>query len=191
MTTTASSPLPPAPTGDDWSGIADFVAAIAPSLGRALDGPLEGVAVSSILKALGLPPGSSPQDLAAALKQADYATLAKLKAAETEFRTQFRKLGIDLDEALYGPAVVLAERSNFGDWIAAALAGGITLGFFVVIGWLLYVPETATSNSPLLVLLGALGGAWGAVVNYYFGSSAGGQARNRQPAQTGRAGSGG
>jgi len=35
-----------------------------------------------------------------------------------------------------------------------------------------------SENQALLIMLGALGAAWGAVVNFYYGSSAGSQAKD-------------
>ena len=64
-------------------------------------------------------------------------------------------------------AMQTATRSN----VPATLAVIITVGFFgILIGMLLGDLKT-TDNQALLILLGALGAAWGAIVNYYFGSS--------------------
>lgn len=57
--------------------------------------------------------------------------------------------------------------------IPAALSILITVGFFVVLlgvlsGWL-----KIDDNQSVLILLGSLGAAWAAVVNYWFGSTAG------------------
>ncbi len=47
----------------------------------------------------------------------------------------------------------------------------ITLGFFSVIGIMLF--NESRPNETLLIMLGSLGTAWAAVVNFWFGSSSG------------------
>jgi uncharacterized membrane protein YeaQ/YmgE (transglycosylase-associated protein family) len=46
------------------------------------------------------------------------------------------------------------------------------VGFFGILIGMLAGKLTTTENQALLLLLGALSAAWGAVVNYFFGSSA-------------------
>lgn len=48
----------------------------------------------------------------------------------------------------------------------------ITFGFFGILIGMLRGDLTATDNQALLIMLGALGAAWGAVVNFFFGSTA-------------------
>ena len=57
--------------------------------------------------------------------------------------------------------------------IQAALAGIVTLGFFGVLALLVFAKIDAGIKDPLLILLGALSAAFGALMNYYFGSSSG------------------
>ena len=57
--------------------------------------------------------------------------------------------------------------------IPGALALLITIGFFGVLIGMMTGKLSTADNQALLIMLGALGAAWGAVVNYFFGSSAG------------------
>lgn len=61
--------------------------------------------------------------------------------------------------------------------IQACLAILITLGFFGVITALMTLELQQGGHEVLLVLVGALGAAFGAVINYYFGSSSGSAAK--------------
>jgi hypothetical protein len=53
------------------------------------------------------------------------------------------------------------------------LAGTMTVGFFLVLAWLLAFGMPAQGGEALLVLLGALSSGVSAVLSYYFGSSSG------------------
>lgn len=57
--------------------------------------------------------------------------------------------------------------------VQACIAFTVIFGFFGAI-WLVMTGEVTTSmRDALLILIGSLGAAFGAVVNYYFGSSSG------------------
>jgi len=57
--------------------------------------------------------------------------------------------------------------------IPGFLAIVITIGFMACLLGLLSGWLTSTENPSLLILIGALGAAWGSVINYYFGSTSG------------------
>ncbi len=57
--------------------------------------------------------------------------------------------------------------------VQAAIAFIVILGFFGAIWFVTRGGVDASMRDALLILIGALGAAFGAVVNYYFGSSSG------------------
>ena len=62
--------------------------------------------------------------------------------------------------------------------VQATLAFMVTAGFFGVL-WVLMTAQTGGfMRDSLLIMVGALGAAFGSVVNYYFGSSSGSAAKN-------------
>lgn len=70
--------------------------------------------------------------------------------------------------------------------IKAVLAVLVTLGFFGVMGAMVLGYVRAGDNNSMLVLLGALGSSWGAIINYYFGSSDGSARKSELLAQAPR-----
>jgi hypothetical protein len=161
---------------DDWKKLA---AAVAPGIATALGGPLAGVAVSAISdKLLGKPDGTE-SEIATALATGGTDALAKLKEAEQAFQVRMRELDIDIEKLHQADRANARQReAATGDvWTPRLLAFGVTAGFFGVLGWLLSQGKPPDGGDALLVMLGALGGAWASVVAYYFGSSAGSAAK--------------
>lgn len=163
---------------DDWKKLA---AAVAPGIATALGGPLAGVAVSAISdKLLGKSDGTE-SEIATALATGGTDALTKLKEAEQAFQVRMRELDIDLERVHQADRDGARQReAGTGDTLTPRLlAMGITCGFFGVLGWLLTQGKPETGGDALLVMLGALGGAWASVVAYYFGSSSGSAAKTR------------
>lgn len=161
----------------DWKSL---VKSIAPTIGTALGGPLGGVAGLALAKVLGVPegPGLDDSALAAAVQGASPDQLLALKKADQDFALQMQKLGFENLEAL--EAIAAGDRASARDreiktrdWTPKALAIGITLGFFGLLGFLLKTEPPPGSRDILNIMLGSLGSAWIGVVTYYFGSSAG------------------
>lgn len=159
----------------DWKGL---VRTVAPGIATALGGPLAGIAVKTIGDALGMDEPTE-EKISAALKGATPDDMLKLKQAEQEFQVKMKQLDIDLtkvyaDDRRSARDMQAATRSN----VPALLSCLITVGFFgILIGLMEGVLKT--SDTPeLMILLGALSAAWGGVVNFYFGSSAGSEQKN-------------
>ena len=158
----------------------DWLKKIAPTTATLLLGPLGGLAVEVLGPALGiedatvdkvkdtLSKGNLSGDQLAALKQAEITLAARLK-----------ELDIDLEKIHAGDRDSARRREmEVKDYVPGILAGIITVGFFGVLGYMLKYSLPETGRDALLVMLGALGGAWGSVVAYYFGSSSGSTSKN-------------
>jgi len=148
---------------------------VAPSIASAVGGPLAGMATKAISEALlGKPDGSEEELLQAAAKASPEQLLA-LKKAENDFALQMRELDIDLERIASEDRDSARNREiKTKDWTPKILAGGITVGYFGVLFYMLThgLPTTGGSEA-MLVMLGTLGTAFGGVMAYYFGSSAG------------------
>ena len=84
--------------------------------------------------------------------------------AQLAATTELAKLAVE--DRGSARAMQIATRSVF----PAILSSGITLGFFGVLGWMLYDPSVINSP-PLLIMLGSLTAAFGGVVAYWLGST--------------------
>jgi hypothetical protein len=153
----------------------NLVRTVAPSIASAVGGPLAGMATKAISEALlGKPDGSEEELLQAAAKATPEQLLA-LKKAENDFALQMRELDIDLERIAGADRDSARNREiKTRDWTPKILAAGITVGYFGVLFYMLThgLPTTGGSEA-MLVMLGTLGTAFGGVMAYYFGSSAG------------------
>ena len=153
----------------------DWIKTIAPLLGTALAGPLGGAAASFIADKLGVKESTVEavnNVLNSGKMTADQ--IAALKLAEIDFQKFLESNKIDLEKIHAGDRdsarkLQIATQS----FIPGALAIFVTLGFFGILLFLLTEGVPATGGDALLVMLGALGAAWGSVIAYYFGSSSG------------------
>ncbi|MBD3767999.1 MAG: hypothetical protein IE928_08650 [Gammaproteobacteria bacterium] len=154
------------------------IGAVAPVLGAALGGPLGGAAASQIAQSLLGKTDATSAELEQAVKNATPEQLASLKKLDHDFQIRMEELGLDLERInQQGIADARAREIAVNDKVPAVLAIAVTIGFFGVLGWMVY-DGTKGHSDALLVMLGALGGAWGAVMNYYFGSSSGSAKKN-------------
>jgi len=136
---------------------------------------LAGMATKAISEALlGKPDGSEAELMQAAAKATPEQLLA-LKKAEQEFEVQMRELDIDLERIAHADRDSARNREiKTKDLTPKILAGFVTAGYFGVLFYMLRngLPQHGGSEA-MLVMLGTLGTAWGGIMAYYFGSSAG------------------
>lgn len=158
----------------------NLVRTVAPTIASAVGGPLAGIAVRTISDALlGKPDGTEAELVQAALGATPEQLLA-LKKAEQDFVIQMRELDIDLERIGNQDRDSARNREiKLKDVTPKVLAAAVTFGYFGVLFWMLrYGLPTTGGSEAMLVMLGTLGTAWGGIVAYYFGSSAGSRDKN-------------
>ena len=144
---------------------------VAPTLANALLGPLGGLAVTAISKAIGVSEDDVEKTMNAGKMSAEQ--IVQLKLAEIEFQKQAQELGLNFeklatDDRKSSREMQIATKS----WVPSVLSMLVTIGFFGILIWLMIHPAD-TANTPLMIMLGSLGTAWTGIIAFYFGSSAG------------------
>ena len=154
----------------------EWLKQIAPTIATAMDGPLAGMAVSAISKAIGVDEKDVGDLINNNKLTADQ--IAQVKIAEIELQKQANELGLnfaklEVDDRKSARDMQVATRS----WIPPLLAAAVTLGFFAILGGMMFGKMSVADNTALTMMLGSLGTAWTGIIAYYFGSSAGSQAK--------------
>ena len=161
-------------------GLKRALGKVAPELARALGGPLAGAAASAVAKAVLGEDSAGEGRLEEALASATPEQLAALIKAEADFKIALTRAAND--EA----GIAASDRANARareiareDLTPAIMGGLIILGFFVVLGAMVSRRLPEGTETEFSIMLGALATMTAAVVNYYFGSSAGSREKTR------------
>ncbi|MCG8531922.1 MAG: hypothetical protein MI749_14845 [Desulfovibrionales bacterium] len=160
----------------DWKEIGTYVSRVAPVLGAALGGPvgaIAGAAGTLVGSCLGVEP--TPESISLALEDpAQLQKLKELELAERERVRNWQKAQLEAElmnvQGARFREVALARAGHGGAWVTAIVALVVIVGFFWMLSKVIATPQI---SEPALLLLGSLGTAFGAVVNYYLGSSLG------------------
>lgn len=154
----------------------DWLKQIAPTVATALGGPLAGMAVSAISKAIGVDPDKVEDMIASNKLTSDQ--IAQIKIAEIELQRQAQELGLNFEKLAVDDRKSAREmQAVTRSWVPPLLAGSVTLGFFAILGGMMFGKMSVADNTALTMMLGSLGTAWTGIIAYYFGSSAGSQAK--------------
>ena len=154
----------------------DWLKQIAPTIATALGGPLAGMAVSAISKAVGVDE-DKVQDLISSNKMTPD-QIAQVKLAEIELKRQENELGLNFESLAVDDRKSAREmQATTRSIVPPVLAAIVTFGFFGILGGMLFGKVSTADNTVLTMMLGSLGTAWTGIIAYYFGSSAGSQAK--------------
>jgi hypothetical protein len=150
---------------------------VAPTIARATLGPIAPIALNVLGTVLGVEPKEDALEAKVATLTAT--DLLALKAAEDQFKKDMRALDIDLEKVdAEDRANARAREIALRDPIPRILA----IGLFLLLVGMLYslvrheIPEG--NRSAYDIIIGIVSSAVAAVVNYYFGSSAGSRAKD-------------
>lgn len=157
-----------------------IIAKTAPSLARALGGPLAGAAVQEISKAIFGAPDMDESSLSEALANASPEQWLALEKAERAFARALREAEVEERRIAAGDrADARARQTAMGDWTPTVLGALIIVGFFAVLGAMVTRALPADAETEFSIMLGALATMTAAVVNFFFGSSAGSKEKTR------------
>lgn len=152
----------------------EILGVAAPTIGTALGGPLGGLAGTFVSKALGV----DDEQAALAKIDSDPQAMVALKQADLDFQKHLADCKIDLEQiAADDRKDARARQIALKDNGPLQVLWLTSIGFFGTLGFMLVHGLPASGGEPLLIMVGALGSAWGAAITYFVGSSAGSSAK--------------
>lgn len=151
----------------------DWLKSMAPMIGTALGGPLGGAAAAFVADKLGI----EGKTIEAVTELLDSGTLSpeqitNVKLAELDFKRFLESNKIDLARLEVANTQGARDmRTAVRSWTPDILAVIIVLGFFGILTAMLLGVLRVSDQQALLILLGSLSAGFGAVLNFFFGSS--------------------
>ena len=154
----------------------NWLESIAPTIASALGGPLAGLAMEAVSKAIGIDPKDVTKTIAEGKLSGDQ--IALIKQAEVEMAAKAQELGLDFAKLAVDDRKSARDmQAKNNSFIPGAMAIVVTIGFFgILIG---LMTEHFKTSEALMLMLGSLGTAWTGIIAFYFGSSAGSQAKDQ------------
>jgi len=142
---------------------------IAPTIATCLGGPLAGLAVTAVSKALGIDESKVQDTIDDGKLSADQ--IAAVKQAELELKDHAQRLGLDFEQlAVQDRSSARDMQSTTKSYVPPVLAILVTIGFFGILVALMF--GFAQRSDEVMIMLGSLCTAWTGIIAFYFGSSA-------------------
>ena len=154
-----------------------WLESIAPTIATAMGGPLAGMAVEAISKAIGVDPSEVQNTINSGKMTADQ--IASLQTAEIALKARAQEMGLDFEK------LAVADRTSARQMqISTNSFVPPTLSIMIVVAWsavqyfLLTHVIDPSMRELIARVLGTLDGALMLVLSFYFGSSSGSQAKD-------------
>ena len=153
----------------------DWLKLIAPTIATVVGGPFGTMAYGLIAHELGVSPEEAKTTIEAGKLSAEQ--IASVQLAEVQIKAKAQELNLDFAKLTVDDRKSARDmQSKNNSLIPGAMAIVVTLGFFgILIG---LMTETFKTSEALMLMLGSLGTAWTGIIAFYFGSSAGSQAKD-------------
>ena len=164
----------------------EFLKTLVPMLGTALGGPFGGIAAGFIAEKLGLE-GKTVDAVTKALSDNKMTAdqVSAIRLAEIDFtkflaQNEITIAQLEVTNTQGAREMQMVVKSNTPDILAVI----IVTGFFGVLIAMMMGLLTVSDQQALLILLGSLSAGFGAVLNFFFGSSRGSQNKDVLLAQS-------
>jgi hypothetical protein len=155
----------------------DWLKSIAPTIATAMGGPLAGMALEAVSKAIGVDPSEVQNTINSGKMTAEQ--IASIQTAEIALKARAQEMGLDFEK------LAVADRSSARQMqISTNSFVPPTLSIMIVVAWsavqyfLLTHVIDPSMRELIARVLGTLDGALMLVLSFYFGSSSGSQAKD-------------
>jgi len=157
----------------DWL---DTVEKLAPTIASALGSPVAGMAVGALESALGMSGDEVQKTIETGKLTSDQ--VAAIQQAELAIKAKAQEMNLDFAKLQYEDAASARDmQKTVKSWVPPFLALAVTAGFFgILVGLMVGLTK---QNPEIDIMLGSLGSAWVGIISFYFGSSAGSQAKDQ------------
>ena len=155
----------------------DWLKSIAPTIATAMGGPLAGMAVEAVSKAIGVDPSEVQNTINSGKMSADQ--IAALQQAELTLKARAQEMGLDFEKlAVADRASARQMQISTQSFIPPVLSIMVVVAWSAVQFFLLTHVIEPTMRELIARVLGTLDGALMLVLSFYFGSSSGSQAKD-------------
>jgi len=165
------------------------VARSAPKIAEQLGGPLAGAAVEALSRAIFGKDAVPEEAIAEAIEGATADQIIALRRADHEFQMAVRQAAVEesrIDAA--DRASARQRQATMDDWTPSILGALVIAGFFLTLGVMVARELPDGAETEFSIMLGALATMTAAVVNYFFGSSAGSREKTKLLSRKGESG---
>jgi len=155
----------------------DWMKNICPTLATCLAGPLAGMAVEAVSKAIGVDPSEVQNTINSGKMTADQ--IASLQTAEIALKARAQEMGLDFEKlAVADRASARQMQISTNSFVPPTLSIMIVVAWSAVQYFLLTHIIDPSMRELIARVLGTLDGALMLVLSFYFGSSSGSQAKD-------------